>query len=152
MKTAAIWILSLAILLACIATQAHSQSIPDAELDKISREDIAKTLRHLKAISKEAQSRADEAEAHEAKTLGALQAMTRKNIELEVALVTADKTARELEAHDAAAVAYGAQEHERAGKMEIRAVKAEKRNVILAVIAGGALLACAALTYLLFKP
>lgn len=143
------WILALVTMLALTV---HPAELTDDQLDQISREDIVKTLRHLQAISREAGKRADEAETHEAKTLGALQAMTRNNTDLQTALVTADKTARALEQHDAEAVAYGAQEHERAAKLETRALKAEKRALLACIVAGIATLGCLAMGYLMFKP
>lgn len=136
------WILSLVIMLALTV---HPAEISDADLDKISHEDIIKTVQHL-------QQRAVAAEESNGKTIGALQQVTRENGEIAAQLAKADASAKELETELAKSMAYGTQEHERGNKMEVRAVKAEKRAVICTVIAGVAMLACAAMGYLLFKP
>jgi limonene-1,2-epoxide hydrolase len=135
-----------------LALTVHPAEIADADLDRISREDIVKTLRHIQANEQAAIARATAAEEANGKTIAALQQTARQVVELQTALTKIDSSAKAVENERNQAVAYGTQEHEGRMAEKVARAKAEKRALLASVIAGLALLACAALAYLLFKP
>lgn len=84
------------LLICCLATSAVAQ-IPDAELDKISREDIVATLKHLQQINAEAQKRATAAEQSEARKDTALTAAEDAQARQALYIDTVEKSAKAVE-------------------------------------------------------
>ena len=102
--------------------------IPDAELDKISRADIVKTLQHQQQNIQELQKRATEAETHEIETRNSLQTMQRQDAVLRASLAAVSESAKLVEAERDQAVADKIEEHKERLKEKDRADKAEKRE------------------------